>query len=109
MATANGTPTDAWSLVITATAAMEGGVSCQYVDIEIATTPNATAPAATIEGHYVPARHTEPVHDVERIDGHRSGKWTPRHLPRFPSARSIKVHLWRDRYGPRFDGSRIQH
>ena len=36
-------------------------MSCQYADIEIATTSGATAPAATIEGHFIKARHTEPV------------------------------------------------
>ena len=61
MATANGTPTDAWSLVKHATVAAKGGVSCQYTDIEIVITATATAPAASLEGHFVHARHTEPV------------------------------------------------
>ena len=61
MATANGTPTSVWTLVKNATAKSEGSVSCQYVDLEYAITETATAPAASLEGHYVPARHTEPV------------------------------------------------
>ena len=61
MPTANGTPTDAWTLVKNASAAAKGGVSCQYVDIEIAINSSSTAPAATLEGHFVKARHTEPV------------------------------------------------
>ena len=61
MATANGTPTDAWTLVKNASAAAKGGVSCQYVNIEIAITATATAPSADLEGHFIPARHTEPV------------------------------------------------
>lgn len=61
MPTANGTPTDAWTLVVNATAASKGGVSCQYTNIEIAITNTATAPSATFEGHFVNARHTEPV------------------------------------------------
>ena len=61
MATANGTPTDAWSLVKHVTSAEKGGVSCRYTDIEIAVTETATAPAATLEGHFVKKRHTEPV------------------------------------------------
>ena len=61
MATGNGTPTDAWTLVHTASAASKGGVSCQYTDIEIAITDTATAPPASLEGHFVHARKTEPV------------------------------------------------
>ena len=61
MATQNGIPGNTWTLVINAAVAMKGGVSCQYTDIEIATTDNATAPAESIEGHFVHARKTEPV------------------------------------------------
>ena len=62
MPTQNGTPTDSWSLVTTGgTNGSKGGVSCQYADIEIATTSGATAPAASTEGHPVLARKTEPV------------------------------------------------
>ena len=61
MPTQNGTPTDAWTLVKNASVAAKGTVSCQYTDIEIAITTTATAPPATLEGHPVLARHTEPV------------------------------------------------
>ena len=61
MATGNGTPTDAWTLVATASVASKGGVSCQYTNIEIAITDTATAPPASLEGHFVGARKTEPV------------------------------------------------
>ena len=61
MATANGTPTTSWGLVQNASVAMKGSVSCQYTNIEIAITNTASAPSASIEGHFVAARHTEPV------------------------------------------------
>ena len=61
MATANGTPTDAWSQALQASADSSGSVSCRWTDLEIAITTSSTAPAADFEGHFVPARHSEPV------------------------------------------------
>ena len=61
MATANFTPTHAWGQILQASADMEGGVSCRWADMEIATNRSATAPAESVEGHFVPRRHTEPV------------------------------------------------
>ena len=61
MPTANGTPTDAWTLVKNASVAAKGGVTSQFADIEIATTNSATAPAASFKGHPVFRGRTEPV------------------------------------------------
>ena len=61
MATENITPKNNWTLAKHATVAMRGSVSCQYDNLEYAITSTATAPAATLEGHFVAQRHTEPV------------------------------------------------
>ena len=61
MPTANGTPASEWSLVLNAdTSDMRGGIGSRFHNIEWATTSTASAPADSLEGHFVAAGRTEP-------------------------------------------------
>lgn len=54
--TANGTPTDAWTLITSASGDATVSISCDKYDLQVANHSSAsTPPAATLNGHRVKA------------------------------------------------------
>ena len=54
--TANGTPTDAWTLITSASGNATVSISCDTYDLQVANhSSGSTPPAATLKGHRVKA------------------------------------------------------
>lgn len=61
-ATTNGTPTDDWTLVVSATGTGTVSISCDDYDLHVVNhTSGSTPPAATLKGHTVKIGTTEPI------------------------------------------------